>query len=117
MIRQPPRSTRTDTLFPYTTLFRSHITAQMGATANYRTGHHPRADFAENALVAIGKTPRHLVVIRRWLTIHHLHVIDPEIQQHGLFQPLVDLPLATATGAGDARPEARRVGKEGVSTV
>src|SRR6056297_3903866 len=28
MIRRPPRSTRTDTLFPYTTLFRS--------------GHHPR---------------------------------------------------------------------------
>src|SRR3546814_5340967 len=26
MIRRPPRSTRTDTLFPYTTLFRSHLT-------------------------------------------------------------------------------------------
>src|SRR3546814_7268257 len=26
MIRRPPRSTRTDTLFPYTTLFRSLIT-------------------------------------------------------------------------------------------
>src|SRR3546814_4562324 len=26
MIRRPPRSTRTDTLFPYTTLFRSCIT-------------------------------------------------------------------------------------------
>src|SRR3546814_3829383 len=26
MIRRPPRSTRTDTLFPYTTLFRSVIT-------------------------------------------------------------------------------------------
>src|SRR3546814_1094025 len=25
MIRQPPRSTRTDTLFPYTTLFRSDL--------------------------------------------------------------------------------------------
>src|SRR3546814_5927603 len=25
MIRRPPRSTRTDTLLPYTTLFRSHI--------------------------------------------------------------------------------------------
>src|SRR3546814_7194687 len=25
MIRQPPRSTRTDTLFPYTTLFRSEV--------------------------------------------------------------------------------------------
>src|SRR3546814_8430151 len=24
MLRRPPRSTRTDTLFPYTTLFRSH---------------------------------------------------------------------------------------------
>src|SRR3546814_6544722 len=27
MIRRPPRSTRTDTLFPYTTLFRSDLTA------------------------------------------------------------------------------------------
>src|SRR3546814_14741142 len=27
MIRRPPRSTRTDTLFPYTTLFRSHLLA------------------------------------------------------------------------------------------
>src|SRR3546814_10908824 len=25
MIRRPPRSTRTDTLFPYTTLFRSRV--------------------------------------------------------------------------------------------
>src|SRR3546814_2118179 len=39
MIRRPPRSTRTDTLFPYTTLFRSqcdppylnHITTPRGA--------------------------------------------------------------------------------------
>src|SRR3546814_17473224 len=27
MIRRPPRSTRTDTLFPYTTLFRSSVAA------------------------------------------------------------------------------------------
>src|SRR3546814_1544951 len=27
MIRRPPRSTRTDTLFPYTTLFRSKVEA------------------------------------------------------------------------------------------
>src|SRR3546814_6832886 len=27
MIRRPPRSTRTDTLFPYTTLFRSQLAA------------------------------------------------------------------------------------------
>src|SRR3546814_12677284 len=29
MIRRPPRSTRTDTLFPYTTLFRSLATDQV----------------------------------------------------------------------------------------
>src|SRR3546814_3682689 len=34
MIRGPPRSTRTDTLFPYTTLFRSHM-----------AGLQPSADF------------------------------------------------------------------------
>src|SRR3546814_3586695 len=30
MIRRPPRSTRTDTLFPYTTLFRSSLAAEPG---------------------------------------------------------------------------------------
>src|SRR3546814_19355638 len=30
MIRRPPRSTRTDTLFPYTTLFRSHSIEELG---------------------------------------------------------------------------------------
>src|SRR3546814_9907905 len=30
MIRRPPRSTRTDTLFPYTTLFRSGWNAEAG---------------------------------------------------------------------------------------
>src|SRR3546814_18420398 len=54
MIRRPPRSTRTDTRFPYTTLFRSVITefvspeqvkvdvkrpfANVNATANWRLG-------------------------------------------------------------------------------
>src|SRR3546814_11102019 len=34
MIRRPPRSTRTDTLFPYTTLFRSHHAAVDRAVGN-----------------------------------------------------------------------------------
>src|SRR3546814_4674027 len=33
MIRRPPRSTRTDTLFPYTTLFRSDHQYLVGAAA------------------------------------------------------------------------------------
>src|SRR3546814_3070211 len=32
MIRRPPRSTRTDTLFPYTTLFRSDLTSMAEGT-------------------------------------------------------------------------------------
>src|SRR3546814_20005593 len=39
MIRRPPRSTRTDTLFPYTTLFRSQW-----------------ADVAEDGLIDLRKT-------------------------------------------------------------
>src|SRR3546814_3131720 len=35
MIRRPPRSTRTDTLFPYTTLFRSPATSRF----HLRAGH------------------------------------------------------------------------------
>src|SRR3546814_8781829 len=36
MIRRPPRSTRTDTLFPYTTLFRSLVDAHCGLEADRR---------------------------------------------------------------------------------
>src|SRR3546814_5456434 len=47
MIRRPPRSTRTDTLFPYTTLFRSHgFRVVDKAIARY-----PAADLA----IALGK--------------------------------------------------------------
>src|SRR3546814_12712851 len=57
MIRRPPRSTRTDTLFPYTTLFRSEGAAQFGerdqiaARAPHRSRIAPAAE-ADPALVA-----------------------------------------------------------------
>src|SRR3546814_7714156 len=38
MIRRPPRSTRTDTLFPYTTLFRSAPVLVLGVAILWRTG-------------------------------------------------------------------------------
>src|SRR3546814_7914661 len=41
MIRRPPRSTRTDTLFPYTTLFRSPIPGLLlfaTATSGFKSG-------------------------------------------------------------------------------
>src|SRR3546814_5585303 len=41
MIRRPPRSTRTDTLFPYTTLFRSTFTrgGRCATSHDLSTGH------------------------------------------------------------------------------
>src|SRR3546814_3487096 len=51
MIRLPPRSTRTDTLFPYTTLFRSAAARRRGAgrdmaadTGDGRRRHRPHED-------------------------------------------------------------------------
>src|SRR3546814_11368088 len=50
MIRRPPRSTRTDTLFPYTTLFRS-LGVYLGIKAAIREG--LGTDRAEGVRVAI----------------------------------------------------------------
>src|SRR3546814_14194261 len=43
MIRRPPRSTRTDTLFPYTTLFRSLLRPPRGEAHHLRLTLMPRA--------------------------------------------------------------------------
>src|SRR3546814_9527030 len=45
MIRRPPRSTRTDTLFPYTTLFRSDLDLAVGERRDQRLAR-PHAEFA-----------------------------------------------------------------------
>src|SRR3546814_14036166 len=49
MIRRPPRSTRTDTLFPYTTLFRS---ARAQAVGRRETARRDRADAAQESAAA-----------------------------------------------------------------
>src|SRR3546814_3993790 len=50
MIRRPPRSTRTDTLFPYTTLFRADRHPQRGPFAHHRPGDRPEAPGVLDAL-------------------------------------------------------------------
>src|SRR3546814_18534215 len=42
MIRRPPRSTRTDTLFPYTTLFRSDVERALASWYAVKIGPPPR---------------------------------------------------------------------------
>src|SRR3546814_3194008 len=45
MIRRPPRSTRTDTLFPYTTLFRSYSPQPVPVIEIIRSLIHPYFEF------------------------------------------------------------------------
>src|SRR3546814_2318306 len=72
MIRPPPRSTRTDTLFPYTTLFRSHAaTLPNGAAALRRCPPAVPAQAAESreaagtAVCASAAVPRSALEDRR----------------------------------------------------
>src|SRR3546814_2056366 len=71
MIRRPPRSTRTDTLFPYTTLFRSvrPETATPAAAPDAESGvrdrlyrgalwHRPQRDHRRDRPTAAGGGPR-----------------------------------------------------------
>src|SRR3546814_5632036 len=63
MNRRPPRSTRTDTLFPYTTLFRSHVEhARLEIQAEVDVSHQrPRT----NAIRAESRQPIALASRRR----------------------------------------------------
>src|SRR3546814_18316865 len=54
MIRRPPRSTRTDTLFPYTTLFRSYPRRRQDDMGDHRPENGKTAQGAEG----IGGTVR-----------------------------------------------------------
>src|SRR3546814_9848161 len=56
MIRRPPRSTRTDTLFPYTTLFRSVRRLRHAGAISRR--HHRRASAHARRRRAVRRLPR-----------------------------------------------------------
>src|SRR3546814_13323276 len=63
MIRRPPRSTRTDTLFPYTTLFRSGVRAPSVRSAVCETDRRcscrlPSEDLAEKTTLLAGDGDR-----------------------------------------------------------
>src|SRR3546814_12147690 len=92
MIRRPPRSTRTDTLFPYTTLFRS-------AVQGFRQRGRPQV--AEVALLA---QPRHL---------RGRFGLRPE-GRPGLHQAECAAPAAAESPEGLTRPQIfRRLSRPG----
>src|SRR3546814_5750855 len=76
MIRRPPRSTRTDTLLPYTTLFRSRRDAAQGAGAGRDPGVSARRD------PCLGAAAR-----REHLLLHHHHLLDHVLDRSGRREP------------------------------
>src|SRR3546814_12920940 len=99
MIRRPPRSTRTDTLFPYTTLFRSQ---QLAA--------HIRAALFEYFLVEREVAPKSVSLVL---------VGDSKIDCETIRdtrRPVEALAKRVEITIADTRSEERRVGKECVST-
>src|SRR3546814_16734853 len=83
MIRRPPRSTRTDTLFPYTTLFRSADADVLRADV----------DVVELALDHLGAVPGHYFGQRARVDLVSQRILDDRRQaHHGAF-------LRSRTGA------------------
>src|SRR3546814_15568962 len=106
MIRRPPRSTRTDTLFPYTTLFRS---VGVGLALALRVGH--RDDPSEGIPFELHRRTRRMddpvVGDRDGVAVG----VDDLLDVAGG----VDRELGAVVARVD-RSEERRVGKECVST-
>src|SRR3546814_3339624 len=69
MIRRPPRSTRTDTLFPYTTLFRS-LFDQTGVGALAARDHHHSGSVFIEAMHDAGARQRCKARIAKQQRIH-----------------------------------------------
>src|SRR3546814_16739973 len=76
MIRRPPRSTRTDTLFPYTTLFRSKVEHRKHANLAFERrhvdpGHHAlhRATDSRLDRYRMGKQSRQVELAARLIVI------------------------------------------------
>src|SRR3546814_16348741 len=107
MIRRPPISTRTDTLFPYTTLFRSH---------KPQASDHP---WSRSIRVHMGMTqgvPRLPALLIGGLEssgIPRANICQPRLQSQKSLVWIADISSETQTSD---RSEERRVGKECVST-
>src|SRR3546814_18847832 len=103
MIRRPPRSTRTDTLFPYTTLFRS---STLGCSGSWGFRHGRRVGCEVDA--------DQLVLDELGCAL--ITAPDADVRQHAVFAGLFAGFDAGLTALADARSEERRVGKECVRT-
>src|SRR3546814_19355697 len=117
MIRRPPRSTRTDSLFPYTTLFRSvgavFCVLDLGGIGRRTPGAESAfVHFAARAEIAGARILR----CSERAGVEAVAAADTEIlrmQHHGVLRGVEAVDRADRRAG---RSEERRVGKEGVGT-
>src|SRR3546814_17301565 len=83
MIRRPPRSTRTDTLFPYTTLFRSHDVRPLGQhLVDVPVGGHHHCDGV------VDEPERHVLVEK--ITVARDEYPVPSLPLEGMRQAILE---------------------------
>src|SRR3546814_20820356 len=113
MIRRPPRSTRTDTLFPYTTLFRyltnqcvaGGIDRRAGLAELRKIGNHRQQDLHATELRCAQQRPQ--------LDTEQFRLFQTQADCAQAERRIVRSRYSIATGV---RSDERRVGKECVST-
>src|SRR3546814_12618192 len=116
MIRRPPRSTRTDTLFPYTTLVRSGNYLRISPSSVSIIGYHPEEMIGQSGIrfilpddLAMARSEMRLMREGRQMrnfTCRYRH-------QNG---QAVTLAWTGQWPEPDRRPDERRGGKEWVGT-
>src|SRR3546814_14203828 len=98
MIPRPPRSTRTDTLFPYTTLFRSAIT-------HVRHG----IRMADRACARMGRTSS---PIRAAVTAHAVQRTDGKRRERGIGQETAEeVAVIPSTAKELLRQQSGKIGR------
>src|SRR3546814_13521897 len=107
MIRRPPRSTRTDTLFPYTTLFRSH--------SRFRCTAQKMLIDDVGCTSRTGLTQPRCSAFRNDFDDGPLDVGAPGLREGAALPRGRKPPLPDVVTAEAVRSEERRVGKECVS--
>src|SRR3546814_19849731 len=99
MILRPPRSTRTDTLFPYTTLFRSQRHRRLARACEQRAEHEDRrAHLAHDVIGRDGRGQR-----RRARGHPAAEILGPRFLDRRRAAALVE-PMAETIAVGEATP-------------
>src|SRR3546814_4201046 len=90
MIRRPPRSTRTDTLFPYTTLFRSWTVAVSFLEASSPSKNVAPGNHADPVVVPLCATPFSKVIEPHPCPATSLQEVSMSKKGKGIGLPIVN---------------------------